>query len=356
MVMSIRRAARALGLGAIGLTLGAALVVATAAPAAAHGVGGVEPSNYRTRVDSVEPSTPGLVVRPVDLGTRLELTNRSPTDVVVLGYDGEPYLRVGPRGVFENVRSPATYLNRTLTLDEANEPVPPIADPDADARWRRVGDGRTARWHDHRAHWMGRADPPAVQRAPGREHLVQAFEVTLQQGSTSIAVVGDVRWVPGPSPWPWVLGALVLAALVAAASRVPGATGLIALVLGLVAVSEALHVVGSWGGSTQGIGDRLAAGVYAIAATAFAIAACVSVLRRGLEPAAPLVLLAGIFVTLAGGFADVSALGHSEIPSTLAPEVVRATVTVALGAGLGLAIAGGLSLRAPARRPSGRGR
>lgn len=350
MVMSTRSAARALGLAiVVGVVLGVVLVGVTAAPAAAHGVGGVEPTNYRTLVDPIVPRVPGLAVRPVDLGTRLELTNDGTTEVVVLGYDGEPYLRVGPRGVFENVRSPATYLNRTLRLDEASEPVPPIADPDAEPRWRRVDDGRTARWHDHRAHWMGRADPPAVRRTPDREQLVQAFEIELRQGSTPIAVAGEVRWVPGPSPWPWVVGALVLAGLVVAAGRSRRATRLVALVLGLVAVSEALHVLGSWGGTTQGIGDRLGAGVYAIAATVLALVAAVAVLRQGLDRAAPLVLLAGIFVALAGGLADVGALVHSGIPSTLAPGAVRATVMVALGAGLGLATVGGLRLRIPER-------
>ena len=99
MQMSTRSVAPGPRIAAIGLLLGALLVAATPSPAVAHGVGGVDPSNYRTRVTSIDPSVAGVVVRPVDLGTRLELTNRGETDVVVLGYDGEPYLRVGPRGV-----------------------------------------------------------------------------------------------------------------------------------------------------------------------------------------------------------------------------------------------------------------
>lgn len=347
MQMSTRSVAPGLRIPAIGLLLGVLLVAATPSPAAAHGVGGVEPSNYRTRVTSIDPSVAGVVVRPVDLGTRLELTNRGATDVVVLGYDGEPYLRVGPRGVFENTRSPATYLNRTLRVDEASEPVPATADPDAPPRWRRVDGGRTARWHDHRAHWMGRADPPVVQRDPDREHLIQRFEVELRQGSTAIGVRGDVRWVPGHSPWPWVVGAIVLAGLVVAASRGRRATQLVAGALGLVAVGEALHVIGSWGGTTLATGDRLGASVYAIGAIVLSVVACISVLRRGLDRAAPLVLVAGLFVALAGGLADVTALARSGIPTTLAPDLARATVMLALGAGLGLAAVGGLRLRVP---------
>ncbi|HEU5300747.1 MAG TPA: hypothetical protein VFW06_00780 [Acidimicrobiia bacterium] len=347
MQMSTRSVAPGPRIAAIGLLLGALLVAATPSPAVAHGVGGVDPSNYRTRVTSIDPSVAGVVVRPVDLGTRLELTNRGETDVVVLGYDGEPYLRVGPRGVFENTRSPATYLNRSLRVDEASEPVPATADPDAAPRWRRVDDGRTARWHDHRAHWMGRADPPVVQRDPDRGHLIQRFEVELRQGPTAIVVRGDVRWVPGHPPWPWIVGAIVLAGLVVAASRRRRATQLVAGTLGLVAVGEALHVIGSWGGTTLATGDRLGASVYAIGAIVLSVVACISVLRRGLDRAAPLVLVAGLFVALAGGLADVTALARSGIPTTLASDLARATVMLALGAGLGLAAVGGLRLRVP---------
>ncbi|MFO7590474.1 MAG: hypothetical protein R6X23_06195 [Acidimicrobiia bacterium] len=349
MLMPTRGASSGVRTLAVGLLLGVVIVASTPAPAAAHGVGGVEPSNYRARVASVDPAAADIVVQPVDLGTRLELTNRGTTDVVVLGYDGEPYLRVGPRGVFENTRSPATYLNRTLRLDEASEPVPASADPDASPSWRRVDDGRTARWHDHRAHWMGRADPPVVQRAPDREHLIQRFEVELQQGPATIVVRGDVRWVPGPAPWPWLVGALVLAGLVVAAGHTRRATPLVAATLGLVAVGEALHVIGSWGGTTLPTGDRLGASIYAIGAIVLLIVAMISVLRRGLDRAAPQVLIAGLFVALAGGLADVTALARSGIPTTLAPDLARATVMLALGAGLGLAAVGGLRLRVPGR-------
>src|SRR3954447_4440195 len=81
-------------------------MVAGAAPASAHTVGGAGAVNFSTRVLRITPATPGLVVRPVEAGARLELVNTTGRDVVVLGYDNEPYLRVGPGGVFENQRAP----------------------------------------------------------------------------------------------------------------------------------------------------------------------------------------------------------------------------------------------------------
>lgn len=108
-------------------------------------------------------------------------------------------------------------------------------------------------------------------------------------------------------------------------------------------------MLGSWGGSTLTTGGRLGASVYAIGAAVVAIVALVLALRHGLDRAAPLVLVAGLFVALAGGLADVTALARSGIPTTLAPDVARTTVMVALGAGLGLAAVGGLRLRIPER-------
>jgi hypothetical protein len=90
-------------IGVLAAALGA--VVVSAQPASAHGVGGVQPSNFETTVDGTTPRVRGLTVQPVDLGNELELRNDSGVEVVVLGYQGEPYLRVGPGGVFENRRS-----------------------------------------------------------------------------------------------------------------------------------------------------------------------------------------------------------------------------------------------------------
>ena len=83
------------------------------------------------------PAVPGITARVVDLGNKFELTNRTSTEITVLGYEGEPYLRIGPNGVFENLHSQATYINRT----RLGGTVPPASTP----RRRRRRSGRRSR-------------------------------------------------------------------------------------------------------------------------------------------------------------------------------------------------------------------
>ena len=67
--------------------------------------------------------------------------------------------------------------------------------------------------------------------------------------------------------------------------------------------------------------------------------------RKGVESAVPIVLVGTIFLFVAGGLADVTTLGNSQIPSTLAPWFARLLVTLTLGLGAGLALAAAFRLR-----------
>jgi hypothetical protein len=155
-----RTGSASLGRAGLVVALAGLLVLSLAGPAQAHviGVGG-RASNYRTDVLDVTPPVPGLSVRVLEAGNQLALTDRSGQEVVVLGYRSEPFLRVGPTGVYENQRSPSSYANRY-----ANAPrIPPELDPAAPPRWRRIRNQPEAVWHDHRAHWSG---PPWPSGTP----------------------------------------------------------------------------------------------------------------------------------------------------------------------------------------------
>jgi hypothetical protein len=229
-------------------------------------------------------------------------------------------------------------------------PVPASADPHASPQWHRIGVGTTVRWHDHRAHWLSATNPPQVQHDPGARHLVQRWTVTLLADRTRIQVRGDVVWVPGPSPWIWVgvaLG-LALAVVVLAATRLDRAA--VAATLAALVVGETAHVLGSWPATTVAGTTKLAASAYALGGIAVAALALVWVVRRGVHAAAPLLLLAGLFLALAGGLADVTTLYRSQLPTTLPAALARLEVAVVIGLGAGIAIVGGWRLRPAAPR------
>jgi hypothetical protein len=339
------------GLGRIGLVAAGLLllVVGKASPAQAHVVGiGGRASNYLTDVLDITPPVAGLTVRVLEAGNQLELTNHSGRDVVVLGYRSEPYLRVGPGGVYENQRSPSTYANRF-----ANAPsrIPADLDPAAPPQWRRIADQPDAVWHDHRTHWSG-ADPPAVAADRGRRQVVvPSWQIPLRLGQRTALVEGDIVWVPGPTPWPWVLLALVAFAVVLAAGWWQRLDLLAVLVLVAVAADVA-HTVGVFAASTAPVLAKAYAAIISVGGWGAALVG-IWQLRRGRQQAGRiLVLLGGTFLAFAGALPDVTALASSQISSALDPALSRATIALTLGVGLGMIA---VSLRnPPTARPATR--
>jgi hypothetical protein len=314
-----------------------AVLVGTAAPASAHGVGGVQPTNYLTTIDAISPPVRGINVEVVDLGTRLQVRNTTAHDVVILGYDGEPYLRVGPRGVFQNVRSPAVYINRTLNLANAQAP-PKSADPKAPPKWEKIGDGNTVRWHDHNAHYMGTQDPPVVQRDRSQRHVIDRYQVNMVWNGENVVARGRIIWEPPPSPWPYIGIAVLLAAVVVWATRTRRWETVFAGALCVLIVSETLHVFGLWGATTDNFATKGSASIYSLLGIVVALLALWWMRRKGADSAIPLVLLASIFLFVAGGLADITSISRSQVPTTLSPTAARVLITITLGVGLGTAI------------------
>lgn len=317
-----------------------------AEPAGAHGVGGVEPSNYETTVTGLEPATDSVEVTVRDVGDSIELRADADVEVIVLGYDDEPYLRFTADGVFENRNSPAVFLNRNRTTTES---APPEYDADAEPDWQRISSGHTATWHDHRAHWMGTNDPKAVRDDPGtRRVVIEGWKIPLLVDGEAVVVSGDVTWVPGPAVWPWLLFSLgLLVAAVALGRTRNWATVLVVGLVALVAV-ESAHIVGLWAGTTGTLLSKLGANVYSAVGVALGVYALVRLLHRS-DPydATPAALVAGIVLCVAGGLADVSTLTSSQLPTVLAAPIARFGVATSLGAGAGVATVAAMHLRRP---------
>jgi hypothetical protein len=320
-------------------------VLGLASPASAHTVSGVGATNYSTTLGALTPPVAGLSVRVIENGSRLQLTNRSGVEVMVLGYQDEPYLRVGPAGVFQNQRSPATYLNATRL---GTTTPPPDASATAAPLWHKISSGQVARWHDHRIHWMGLQPPPNIRRHPGNPALIDNWTINLRQNGRPITVTGSLSWVPGPSAIPWLIAIVVLlaGAVVGARSRRWAlTTGVAATIL---VVTDALHAGGIGFAYAGSLPHRsflvLGASYYSLVAWIVGLIGVRLLLRRSIDGLFA-VTFAALIIALFGGLSDASVLNHSSVPFAFPAVVERVLVTAALGLGFGTVIGAVMAFR-----------
>jgi len=324
-------------------TLG--VLVVAAAPASAHTVSGQGATNFRTSLTSVSPPLAGLSVRSVELGSQLELTWTGADDVIVLGYQGEPYLRVGPGGVARNRLSPSTYLNQTRL---GGSPIPPNADPKAPPEWVTISDGRTVRWHDHRTHWMGGTLPRPVRLTPGTFHNVFHWDVMVSHNGQPITVTGTLDWVPGSSPWPW-WGLVAIMAVVGAAGGATRrwATALLVWTALIVGV-DVVHALGSGLAFVGSVPHRvllvIAGSYYSVIAWGLGVVAVRLLARRSVDGLFA-ALFAALVIGLFGGLADVTALTRSQVPFAFGDVADRALVAISIGGALGVTIGSVVAFR-----------
>jgi hypothetical protein len=285
------------------LLVALAVVVVVAPPAgASHSLAGTEPSNYQTRVLGVRPAVAGVSVEVVDGGTRLRLRNGGGRELVVLGYQSEPWLRVGP--------------------------------------------GQSVTWHDHRAHWEAGEPPAQVRQAPGSAQVaVPRWTIELRTGRRHVDVVGEVRWVPGPSPLPWLAGAAVLAMAVVAATRGRRWLGALIAALALVVALDLVQLAGTWIEARPPLTGRLLSLGASASGWVLAALAVRQLLRRRLESGLFQLLLAAGLLTLVSGLGDLGFLLRSQLASSLPDAMVRGAVTAKLGLATGALTATALQLR-----------
>jgi hypothetical protein len=252
--------------------------------------------------------------------------------------------------VFENGRSPATYLNAA----RINPPLPPPdANADAQPLWRRIGDGDTVTWHDHRAHWMGATDPPAVKTAPNRTQVVvPGWQAELRVGSQPVRVSGDLRWIPGPSPWPWLAVAVAWLLLVLVAARQRRWPQLLAVLTGLLIAADVLHTVGIWAGTSASAAAKAYASLGSWAGWILGTLAIQRLLGPHPRRASIYLLLGAVLMASTGGIGDLGSLYRSQLAVALPDPLTRALVATTLGLGVGLIVTGlRLARPQPRRRP-----
>ncbi len=316
----------------LAVSAGVIAALAAATPAAAHATDAPRAADYRVTVTGLTAQFPGLTVRTVAAGARLELINQSGHPVEVLGYAGEPYLRVGPDGVFQNRASPATYLNAGLSPPPGTGPAePPV--------WQRLSRTPAVLWHDHRT------------------GAGVAWSVPLRDGVRAFAVTGTSVWVPRPNPAVWWAGCLLLGAAIGALGlRRTGSVrplAVVAVVAGGAALGYALGAAADLGalGVTGYLRGLLGQHTWALLCGAAALAGGGYALFA--RPAAELALaLAGACVALFAGLPNAAVFGHAVAPVPYPGGAARTLVLLAIAGGAGVTAAAILRLRAARTAPA----
>lgn len=216
-----RRSRRIWPIAVLGLLL---TVGALPATAEAHGPVAPVASAYLAKIRHIPP---GLEAKVVDGDLRMWMRVPADETVVVVDYQGAPYLTFSASGVAVNENSAMYYLNMT--------PVPETPPTNLTAHtpphWHKVSSGHVYEWHDGRLHALA-----AVALTPG-DSFVGRWNLPLRIDGHLTGITGGLWHAEDPSiVWFWPI--LVLVACVLAAWRVrnPRLDALVARVLAIVAL------------------------------------------------------------------------------------------------------------------------
>ena len=320
----------------------AAFLTLPAGIAAADAAG---PTDYETRIVAIEPAAPQLDARIVGGDSFLLLHVDAGTEVEVLGYRSEPYIRFLADGTVEENRSSASWF---VSRSRLGSELPADFDDSAEPDWHVVATGGEYAWHDHRTHWMADGRPPG--KRPGDVILRQDIELVVDGAPVTITV--ESVWMQAPSAVPaWLGGAAgLLAGLLA------GFGGRIrwraAPALGLALVAT---VVGAWQYRSLPAETGPLAVWFVLPAVAAASLAAVCVLqwrRRAMLTAQALLLLAGVNLVL-WGWMRRDGVSKAILPTNAPGWLDRWATAAAVTAGVLLAAAGLIALVRTVVSPAG---
>jgi hypothetical protein len=149
--------------------------------------------HYRSVVKSVTPALKGVDVSVLNFDDRLLLHNTSGRDVTILDYQDppKPYAQLLADGTVQvNTNSEAYYLNEDR-LGETSVPKSLGTEP----KWKQLSRSSRFEWHDHRAHWMGKGDPPGL-KDKSLKTKIDDWAVPIRVGGQQGAITGTLTWVP----------------------------------------------------------------------------------------------------------------------------------------------------------------
>ena len=226
---------------------------------------------------------------------------------------GEQMLRIGPGGAWANRASVTAQAQRLATAGHG---------------WVHVG-GNPFAWHDHRL-----APPPYDGGSTG---AVARFAIPATLEGRHVTVGGTFVRYARPSPWPWLAGMLVGAAILGAVVWLrPQIRSPYVTALGTVAGAAALLALVTFG-VADGPSGRVA-WVQIALGCALAVAVVAGLVRLHGERR---VVLAGL-VGAAAAVSNIGTLGvfrHGVVISALPTLASRTVCAIALAAGIAAAAA-----------------
>jgi hypothetical protein len=168
----------------------AAVMLAISAPVALAHQGN---PHYRSVVDAVSPATKGVDVSVLNFDDRLLMHNTSGKDITIYDYQDppKPYAQLLANGTVQvNTNSEAYYLNEDR-LGESPVPQGLGSEP----KWKQLSKSARFEWHDHRAHWMGKSDPPNLKDKDVKTKI-DDWTVPIAVGDAKGTITGTLTWVP----------------------------------------------------------------------------------------------------------------------------------------------------------------
>ena len=307
--------------GPVASTTAAALLVALLIPAAAgaHLRTGTVAVGFGASVRAPSRTARAAYTVGVYQSDRaLHLTVSRGHTVVVIGYLGEPLLRIGPAGVAVNLRSPTAAAAGLL----------PKAGGSSNSGWRLERGRRSVVWHD-----------PRDQRLP-RGMARASWSVPIVVDGRRAHISGELWRVPRPTPWPWLLIAALFAVL-------GGAVGLrgdqrrlraTCIALGVVSAAAAIIAAAAFATSTYASPGTWIAGLdeFAFAAAGFGVLLWGP--RDAQVPAGIGLGLLGLAVGLSKGEVFL----YGTVLASLPGNVTRLATALAIAAGITGPALGGL--------------
>jgi hypothetical protein len=305
----------------VGLAAGVAVAcLAGARPASAHLRSGTVAVDYRASVSHPVSRAYSAQIYQSDHG--LSLTLRPSHVVLVLGYLGEPVIRLDRTGLSINAASPTARAMHLVDRAQAVDAPAP--------RWRLQRGRHSVVWHDARVQGLPAGLAEGVWRVP-----------LLIDGRNAV-LSGELHRFADPPLWLW-LAALAAWLATGALPLVRRRRDLVrpsAIALALIAATAATAVALAFALDAYASPGTWIVGVDVI----IFLAVGVGVMRRGPRH---LHVAAAIWVGLVGaalGLLDGAVFLHPIVLAILPGTVMRLLVVTAIGAGASAAVLGSTQL------------